>query len=94
MVCSVFFSVAIFIVLFNGSICVPKKSESKWNCDHNDRGPDGLPQGRPLILGHRGSSGMYPEHTIISYNEGAMQGADFIECDMVLTKVGSARYQK
>ena len=29
---------------------------------------------------------MYPEHTVISYNQGAVQGADVIECDMVLTK--------
>ena len=39
------------------------------------------------LTGHRGSCGMYPEHTEISYTEGAKQGADVIECDMVLTKV-------
>ena len=80
-------STAFFVISFNGFFCVTKKSESKWTWDQNDQGPDGLPRGRPLILGHRGSSGMYPEHTAISYNEGAIQGADFIECDMVLTKV-------
>ena len=50
-------------------------------------GPDGLPTFRPLIIGHRGASGMYPEHTARAYREAARQGADVIECDLAITKV-------
>jgi len=49
-------------------------------------GPDGLPTFRPLIVGHRGASGMYPEHTARAYAEAARQGADVIECDLAITK--------
>lgn len=41
---------------------------------------------RPLIIGHRGASGMYPEHTALAYRKAAEQGADYIECDVEVTK--------
>jgi len=47
---------------------------------------DGLPAWRPLILAHRGASGMYPEHTALAYKNAAIQGADVIECDLAITK--------
>ena len=50
-------------------------------------GPDGLPTFRPLIIAHRGASGMYPEHTALAYRKAAEQGADLIECDLALTRV-------
>eukprot|EP00092_Neocalanus_flemingeri_P004311 GFUD01004634.1.p1 GENE.GFUD01004634.1~~GFUD01004634.1.p1 ORF type:complete len:415 (-),score=88.84 GFUD01004634.1:57-1301(-) len=49
-------------------------------------GPDGLPTFRPLIIAHRGASGMYPEHTALAYRKAAEQGADLIECDLAITK--------
>ena len=49
-------------------------------------GADGLPTFRPLIIAHRGASGMYPEHTALAYREAARQGADLIECDLAMTK--------
>merc|ERR1719369_1600694 len=49
-------------------------------------GPDGLPTFRPLIIGHRGASGMYPEHTALAYRKAAEQGADLIECDLAITR--------
>ena len=49
-------------------------------------GEDGLPTWRPLILGHRGAPGMFPEHTARGYREAARQGADIIECDLAITK--------
>eukprot|EP00090_Calanus_glacialis_P015355 TRINITY_DN2423_c0_g1_i4.p1 TRINITY_DN2423_c0_g1~~TRINITY_DN2423_c0_g1_i4.p1 ORF type:complete len:412 (-),score=121.17 TRINITY_DN2423_c0_g1_i4:165-1400(-) len=49
-------------------------------------GPDGLPTFRPLIIAHRGASGMYPEHTALGYRKAAEQGADLIECDLAITK--------
>ena len=43
---------------------------------------------RPLILAHRGSSGLYPEHSMPSYRAAYKSGADFIEIDLVLSKDG------
>ena len=42
----------------------------------------------PLIIGHRGSPGLYPEHTARSYREAVLAGADFIEPDLVVSKDG------
>jgi glycerophosphoryl diester phosphodiesterase len=42
---------------------------------------------RPFIIGHRGSPAYFPEHTAASYLLAIDGGADFIECDVVLTKV-------
>ncbi len=41
---------------------------------------------RPLVLGHRGASGLRPEHTLEAYKLAIAQGADFIEPDLVVTK--------
>merc|ERR1719430_2016327 len=49
-------------------------------------GKDGLPTFRPLIIAHRGASGMFPEHTALAYREAARQGADLTECDLAITK--------
>lgn len=38
------------------------------------------------IIAHRGSSGMRPAHSIAGYELAAEQGADYIECDLALTK--------
>jgi len=43
---------------------------------------------RPLIIGHRGASGLRPEHTLASYELAIEQGADYIEPDLVSTKDG------
>ncbi len=40
----------------------------------------------PLVIGHRGASGLLPEHTLESYQLAIDQGADYIEPDLVLTK--------
>ena len=40
----------------------------------------------PYIVAHRGSSGVLPEHTLEAYRLAIIQGADFIECDVVVTK--------
>lgn len=41
---------------------------------------------RPLNIAHRGSSGTFPEHTIEAYRQAIKDGADFIECDVCVTK--------
>lgn len=42
----------------------------------------------PLVIGHRGASGLLPEHTLETYRVAIAQGADFIEPDLVTTKDG------
>ncbi|OKH25599.1 hypothetical protein NIES593_04500 [Hydrococcus rivularis NIES-593] len=42
----------------------------------------------PLVIGHRGASGELPEHTLAAYERAILQGADFIEPDLVSTKDG------
>lgn len=42
----------------------------------------------PIVIAHRGASGLLPEHTLAAYSKAIEQGADFIEPDVVLTKDG------
>lgn len=43
---------------------------------------------RPLVIGHRGSPGYRPEHSLASYELAIEQGADAIEPDVVVSKDG------
>jgi hypothetical protein len=43
------------------------------------------PRRRPLVIAHRGASGLLPEHTAAAYLRAIEDGADFIECDVQLT---------
>lgn len=43
---------------------------------------------RPLVVGHRGSAGYLPDHTLEGYKLAIQNGADFIEPDLVATKDG------
>ncbi len=40
----------------------------------------------PLIIAHRGASGYAPEHTLAAYALAVLQGADYIEPDLVMTR--------
>lgn len=42
----------------------------------------------PIIIAHRGASGLMPEHTLPAYKLGIEQGAHYIEPDLVMTKDG------
>jgi glycerophosphoryl diester phosphodiesterase len=42
----------------------------------------------PIVIAHRGASGLRPEHTLASYELAIEQGADYIEPDLVPTKDG------
>jgi glycerophosphoryl diester phosphodiesterase len=46
------------------------------------------PRNKPLLIGHRGASGYLPEHTLPAYALAILQGADFIEPDLVSTLDG------
>ncbi|MDX2234691.1 MAG: glycerophosphodiester phosphodiesterase [Hyphomonadaceae bacterium] len=43
---------------------------------------------RPIVIAHRGASGERPEHTTSAYRRAILQGADYIEPDLVLTRDG------
>ncbi|MEV7546500.1 glycerophosphodiester phosphodiesterase [Streptomyces sp. NPDC089915] len=53
---------------------------------HGEGGYRDLPV--PLVIGHRGSSGYRPEHTLGSYQLALDLGADVVEQDLVPTKDG------
>jgi glycerophosphoryl diester phosphodiesterase len=42
----------------------------------------------PLVIAHRGASGYLPEHTLAAYALAIMQGADYVEPDLVMTRDG------
>lgn len=44
------------------------------------------PLSPPIVIAHRGASGLRPEHTLAAYQLAIEQGADFIEPDLVMTK--------
>ena len=44
------------------------------------------PLSPPIVIAHRGASGLRPEHTLAAYDLAIDQGADFIEPDLVPTK--------
>jgi len=42
----------------------------------------------PVVIAHRGASGQRPEHTLSAYELALVEGADFIELDLVATRDG------
>ncbi len=46
------------------------------------------PNATPIVIAHRGASGYLPEHTLAAYSTAVLQGADFIELDLVSTRDG------
>ncbi len=48
--------------------------------------PKNPPSTPPIVIAHRGASGLRPEHTLAAYDLAIEQGADFIEPDLVPTK--------
>lgn len=44
---------------------------------------------RPIVIAHRGASAYLPEHTLASYALAVLQGADYIEPDLVMTADGA-----
>jgi glycerophosphoryl diester phosphodiesterase len=52
-------------------------------------GTPALAQNVPVVIAHRGASGLRPEHTRAAYELAIEQGADFIEPDLVMSKDGA-----
>jgi glycerophosphoryl diester phosphodiesterase len=46
------------------------------------------PGAAPILIAHRGASGYMPEHTLAGYALAMLQGADYIEPDLVATRDG------
>ncbi len=46
------------------------------------------PREPAIVIAHRGASGYLPEHTLAAYATAILQGADFIEPDLVMTRDG------
>lgn len=46
------------------------------------------PPGRPLVIAHRGYSGIAPEHTLAAYDLAHEAGADYLEQDLQMTADG------
>jgi len=44
--------------------------------------------GKPLVVGHRGSLGHFPEHTIAGYTDAWLLGVDWVELDLQMTSDG------
>ena len=65
-------------------------SLSGCNNDSSDSGATVTPEtkSKPLIMGHRGVAGYYPDHTLFGYKKAVELGADFVEPDLVMTKDG------
>ena len=51
-------------------------------------GAPALAENSPVVIAHRGASGLRPEHTRAAYELAIEQGADFIEPDLVMSKDG------
>ncbi|HQP37324.1 MAG TPA: glycerophosphodiester phosphodiesterase family protein, partial [Polyangiaceae bacterium] len=43
---------------------------------------------RPLVVGHRGAMGYFPENTMLSFRKAVEMGADWIELDVHLSRDG------
>src|SRR3954449_1973980 len=53
-----------------------------------DNGDRNANEARPLVIGHRGTHGYLPAHTLEGYALAIELGADYIEPDLVATKDG------
>lgn len=75
----------IFLVL-TALVCLTVVSVSADDAERRGRSSDD--QRKPIVIAHRGASGYVPEHTLAAYATAILQGADFIEPDLVITKDG------
>lgn len=94
-------SVEVVVELRNGQLLVGNDNNYPGDDSRVPGTPDDtemividLPRVRPtgpadtLLIGHRGSSGTRPEHTLASYEQAIQACADYIEPDLVSTRDG------
>lgn len=76
------------------SAALPVQADTVQNAiDWAQRQPGTQPQHahavrKPLVIAHRGASGYVPEHTLAAYALAVLQGADYVEPDLVMTRDG------
>ncbi len=75
-------------VLLIGLILTGFSAMSLLGCQSGPKSEKSNMKSRPLIIGHRGAPGTFPDHTLESYREAIKQGADVVEPDLVMTKDG------
>lgn len=78
-------------VLGSAAVALPASAQAAEQAAERGQGGQGLSQPAlpvPTIIGHRGSSGYRPEHTLGSYQLALDLGAHVIEQDLVPTKDG------
>ncbi|MDF0674163.1 MAG: glycerophosphodiester phosphodiesterase [Nitrospira sp.] len=68
------------------AVGVSADEAERWEPASYDQ--DRYDQDRPIVIAHRGASGYVPEHTLAAFAMAILQGADFIEPDLVITKDG------
>jgi glycerophosphoryl diester phosphodiesterase len=73
---------ALSVLLIAGAFAGPSFAHR----DRHSGAQHGSSGHRVLIIGHRGSAGYRPEHTLAAYELGARLGADYVEPDLVTTK--------
>jgi glycerophosphoryl diester phosphodiesterase len=73
------------VLIFLSSVMTPAvadRNSTEHDLDKQEKKPV------PIVIAHRGASGYLPEHTLAAYATAILQGADFIEPDLVMTKDG------
>ncbi|GAB6388606.1 glycerophosphodiester phosphodiesterase [Stutzerimonas marianensis] len=70
------------------SLLLPAAAFAASPDSSNAAKPNARDEPTPLVIAHRGASGYVPEHTLASYALAILQGADYIEPDLVMTRDG------
>jgi glycerophosphoryl diester phosphodiesterase len=66
----------------------PVQSAIDWAQQRTSATPASGGERWPIVIAHRGASGYVPEHTLGAYALAILQGADYVEPDLVMTKDG------
>lgn len=83
-------SVVLFAVLALAAAgCGSEPSQQTLSAAGEPRVPEVSADRPPLVIAHRGASGHRPEHTLAAYELAIVQGADFIELDLVASGDGA-----
>ena len=70
--------IVVFVSIFGASAIGQDATGHRWSFQpEQDAGRD-IPVSRPVIVAHRGASGMYPEHTSIAYEKAVEQASTVV----------------
>lgn len=77
-----------FVRVFAAVLCIGFLNTAPVSVAYAERGYVRAEFPQPLVIGHRGTHGYLPAHTLEGYALAVELGADFIEPDLVATKDG------